>query len=140
LQLRILCVHIGTSSLWVEFVNKNRCISVSFLSEIIHIIVSYDQNISLIFMWKMDPMSGCDRDSILQYKRCEHIWNNFPCIITLTERCVRDLSVEFSPEEISSDKQIALPGLKPSSSYTPPRTIASVVFIVICPLFVWRKI
>ena len=25
---------------------------------IIHIIVSYDQNISLIFMWKMDPMPG----------------------------------------------------------------------------------
>ena len=26
----------------------------------IHIIVSYDQNISLIFLLKMDPMSGCD--------------------------------------------------------------------------------
>ena len=44
---------------------------------IIHIIVSYDQNISLIFMWKMDPMSEFDirlvftlppRDSILQYQ------------------------------------------------------------------------
>ena len=41
------------------------------------------------FMWKMDPMSGCDirlvfyfppRDSTLQYKRCVHLWNNFPCI------------------------------------------------------------
>ena len=39
-----------------------------------------------------DPISGCDirlvfilspRDSTLQYKRCVHIWNNFPCIITL---------------------------------------------------------
>ena len=59
---------------------------------IIHTIVSYDQNISLIFMWKMDPMLGCDirlmftlppRDSTLQYKRCVHLWNNFPCIITL---------------------------------------------------------
>ena len=28
LQLRILCVHIETSSLCAEFVNKNRCISV----------------------------------------------------------------------------------------------------------------
>ena len=60
---------------------------------IIHIIVSCGQNISLIFfMWKMDPISGCDirlaltlppRDSTLQYKRCVHLWNNFPCIITL---------------------------------------------------------
>ena len=39
----------------------------------------------------MDPMSGCairlvftlpPRDSTLQYKRCVHFWNNFPCIIT----------------------------------------------------------
>ena len=44
------------------------------------------------FMWKMDPTSGCDirlvftlppRDTTLQYKRCVHLWNNFPCIITL---------------------------------------------------------
>ena len=30
--LIILCVHIETSSLWAEFVNKNRCISVRFYS------------------------------------------------------------------------------------------------------------
>ena len=44
------------------------------------------------FMWKMDPMSGCNirlvftlppRDSTLQYKRCVHFWNNFPCITSL---------------------------------------------------------
>ena len=43
-------------------------------------------------MWKMDPMSGFDirlvftlppRDSILQYKRCVHFSNNFPCITSL---------------------------------------------------------
>ena len=43
-------------------------------------------------MWKMDPMWGFNirllftlppRDSTLQYKRCVHLWNNFPCIITL---------------------------------------------------------
>ena len=28
-----LCVHIETSSLWAEFVNKNRCISVRLVSE-----------------------------------------------------------------------------------------------------------
>ena len=65
---------------------------------IIHIIFSYDQNISLIFfMWKMDPMSGFDirlvftlppRDSTLQYKRCVHLWNNFPCIATLVPATV----------------------------------------------------
>ena len=30
MQLRILYVHIETSSLWAEFVNKNRRISVSY--------------------------------------------------------------------------------------------------------------
>ena len=44
------------------------------------------------FMWKMDPMSGFDirlvftlppRDSTLQYKRCVHFWNNFPCLTSL---------------------------------------------------------
>ena len=45
------------------------------------------------FMWKMDHMSDFDirlvftlppRDSTLQYKGCLHLWNNFPCIITLS--------------------------------------------------------
>ena len=45
------------------------------------------------FMRKMNPMSGCDirlvftlppRDSTLQYKRCVHLWNNFPYITPLT--------------------------------------------------------
>ena len=40
----------------------------------------------------MDSMSGCDirlvftfppKDSTLQYKKCVHLWNNFPCISTL---------------------------------------------------------
>ena len=44
------------------------------------------------FMWKMDPMWGFEirlvftlppRDSTLQNKRCVHLRNNFPCIITL---------------------------------------------------------
>ena len=87
----ILCVHIKTSSHWAKFVNKNRCISVRLVSEevkalnlitlIIHIIVSYDQNISLIFYVKDGSMSGFDirlvftlppRDSTLQCKRCVH--------------------------------------------------------------------
>ena len=44
---------------------------------------------------------GCDirfvftlppRDSTLQYKRCVHLWNNFPCIITLV---LRSLFISF---------------------------------------------
>ena len=33
MQLCKLCVHIETSSLWAEFVNKNRSISVRLVSE-----------------------------------------------------------------------------------------------------------
>ena len=49
------------------------------------------------FKWKMDPMSGCDirlvftlppKDNTLQYKRCVHLWTNFPCIITLVRERV----------------------------------------------------
>jgi len=101
----IICVHIKTSSLWAEFVNKNWCIRVRLVSEEVKSIKFdnfdnshnsfYDQNISLIlFMWKMDPMSGCNirlvftlppkySSSTLQYKRYVHFWNNFPCITSL---------------------------------------------------------
>ena len=99
----ILCsVHIESSSLWAEFVNKNRCMSVRLITSIrggkkhliliIHIIVSFDQNISKIIFVKMDSMSGCNirlvitfppKDSTLQYKKCVHFLNNFLCISTL---------------------------------------------------------
>ena len=60
-----------------------------FIIFIIHILVSYDQNISLIFfMWKWIPCQAATsvlclppRYSTLQYKRCVHLWNNFSCII-----------------------------------------------------------
>ena len=61
-----------------EFVNKNKRISVRFVSKgVKSIMVSYDQNISLIFYVKMNPTSGFDihlvftlppKDSTLQYK------------------------------------------------------------------------
>ena len=59
---------------------------------IIHTIVSYDQNISKSIFVKMDSMSGFEirlvftfppKDTTLQYKKCVHLWNNFPCISTL---------------------------------------------------------
>ncbi len=46
----------------------------------------------LFLVLKIDPMSACDirpvftlptRDSTLQCKRCVHLWNSFPCIVTL---------------------------------------------------------
>ena len=64
-----------------------------------HIIVSYDQNISKIIFVKMDSMSGCDirlvftfppKDITLQYKKSVHLWNNFPCIITLDTYQIHD--------------------------------------------------
>ena len=85
----ILCVHIETSSLWAEFVNKNRCIS---LVRLVSEEVKMTRIFHWFFMWKMDPMSGFDirlvftlppRESTLHYKRCVHLWNKFPCIITL---------------------------------------------------------
>ena len=67
----ILCVHIETSSLWAEFVNKNRCISVRLVSEEVKSIKFYNfdnSHNSFLWteyfidfcMWKMDPMSGCN--------------------------------------------------------------------------------
>ena len=59
---------------------------------IIHTVVSYDQNIYRLFLWKWDSMSGCDirlvftfppKDSTLQYKKCVHFGNSFSCINTL---------------------------------------------------------
>ena len=58
------------------------------------------------FMWKMDHMSGCDirlvftlppRDSTLQYKRCVHLWNKFPCIITLIKRIIKLVPCFLNP-------------------------------------------
>jgi len=88
---------------WAEFVNKNRCVSVRLVSEEVksikfdncdnsHNSVLWLEYFIDFFMWKMEPMSGCNiclvftlppRDSTLQYKRCVHFWNNFPCIKSL---------------------------------------------------------
>ena len=52
----------------------------------------------------MDSMSDFDihlvftlppRDSALQYKRCVHLWNNFPCITTLQIH-IHDVSAPWS--------------------------------------------
>ena len=50
----------------------------------------------------MDSMSGCDirlvftfppKDSTLQYKKCVHLWNSFPCISTLIDLTLLGLLV-----------------------------------------------
>ena len=58
---------------------------------IIHIIFSFDQNISLIFYVKDGShfrlvFTLPPRDNTLQYKRCVHFWKNFPCITSLSRR------------------------------------------------------
>ena len=59
---------------------------------IIHIIFYYDQNISLIFMRKMNPKSGCDicldyftaQRQYTVVQRYVHLWNNYLYIIILS--------------------------------------------------------
>ena len=62
------------------------------------------------FMWKMDPMSSCDirlvftlqpRDSTLRYKSWVHLWNNFPCIITLHKSTLLNFRLINSVEDIN---------------------------------------
>ena len=60
---------------------------------IIHIIVSYDQNISLIFyvkdgshvrLWHPSCVYITAQRQYTAVQGCLHLWNNFPCIITLS--------------------------------------------------------
>ena len=65
LRAYILCVNIETSSLWAEFVKKNRVISVRLVSEYPNFDNSHNsflwpEYFIDYFMWKMDPMSGFD--------------------------------------------------------------------------------
>ena len=91
-----------TLKLWAEFVNKNRirCNSVRLVSrrlKSLNFDNSHNSFLRLEYFIdfvceRTDPLSGVfirlvftfpPRDSTLQYKRCIHLWNNFPCIITL---------------------------------------------------------
>ena len=63
---------------WNQFSLGGIC----FIILMIHIIVFYCQYILLIFYVKDGSHV---RNSTLQYKRCVHLWNNFPCIISLGE-------------------------------------------------------
>ena len=53
MQLRILCVHIETSPLWAEFVNKNRCINCLFSIRdgLEHLIFDNFDNQHNSFLW-----------------------------------------------------------------------------------------
>ena len=79
------------------FVNKNICINVLLVSAkrikaftliilIIHIIVSYDQNISLIFYAKMDPISGCDIQGYNARKVISEVYASFVLQRTVSGR------------------------------------------------------
>ena len=121
----ILCVHFETSSLWAEFVNKNRCISVRLVSKEVKSIKFDNSHNSFLwreyfidfFMWKMDPMSGFDirlvftlppRDRTLQYKRCVHFWNNFPCNTSLHIFVYIVSVLQFLVEKLDKPKSIVI--------------------------------
>ena len=87
------------------------------------------------FMWEMDPMSGFGirlvftlppRDSTLQYKRCKHLWNNFPCIKTLN-----NTSSTFLIYPIFKLTQLQILNLSPLQSYLNTPLLLNSVF----PLF-----
>ena len=102
-MLHNLCVHIETGSLWAEFVNKNRSISVCLVSRRIKALNFENFHNSHNCFLRQEYFTDflCERciptgwhgihlvitlpprASTLQYKRCLHLWNNFPCIITL---------------------------------------------------------
>ena len=72
------------------------------------------------FMWKMDPMSGCDirlvftlppRDSTLQYKRCVQLWNNSPYITPL----VNPISWDFQALKLRKGQIVPTRPLYPVS-------------------------
>ena len=80
--LRILCVHIEINSLWVVFVNKNRCIMVLLYPRRIKAFNVDNFNNSHnsflrpeyfidFFMRKMDPMSVCDISVLCLHYRPE---------------------------------------------------------------------
>ena len=113
--MRILCVHIETSSLWAEFVNKSRCISGRLVSKEVKSIkfdnldnsprrnsvpkYFYVKDESHVRLW--DPFCvhiTAQRQYTAVYKRCVHLWNNFPCIITLIsgfKSCGSDAPTKF---------------------------------------------
>ena len=107
MQLRILCVHIEISSLWAEFVNKNRCISVRLVSEKVKIIKFWlSHNRFLCPEYFIDflcerwiPCQSLTSVLCLHYrpetgncntKKGVHLLNKFPCIITLGKTEVRE--------------------------------------------------
>ena len=127
--LRILCILIDTSSLWVVFVNKNRCISVPLVSEKDkaskfdnfdnphnsflwpeYFIDYFCKNWFHVRLWHPSLVFFPPKDSLLQHKKCVHLWNNFPCISSLQKpkwktlivsqkncpKCFIDVSLKFN--------------------------------------------
>ena len=89
------CVYSAYIWNWAEFVIKNRCISVRLISEEVKIINFDDfENSHKSFLWPEYFIYFCENgfyvrlwysfcvyfsaQSTLQYKKCVHVWNNFP--------------------------------------------------------------
>ena len=112
MQGKLIAVVYTLRTYWHQFslggICKQECISVRLLFEEVKSIKfnNFDNSHNSFlwpeyfidfFMWKMDPMAGFDirllftlppRDSTLQFKRCVHFWNNFPCITFLDCNCM----------------------------------------------------
>ena len=91
------------SNLWAEFVNKNRCISVRLVSRKLKALNfdNFDDSHNSLLWPEYFIDFVCERwipcqaltsvlclhyrpeTVTLQYKRCVHFWNNFPCITSL---------------------------------------------------------
>ena len=108
MQGKLIAVAYTLRTYWNQFflggifVNKNRCISVRLVSEQVKTL-NFDnfENSHDSFWWpeyfidflceRWIPCQAVTfvftltpRDSTLQYKRCVHFWNNFPCITSLS--------------------------------------------------------
>ena len=97
MQLCILYVHIETSSLWAEFVNKkNRYISVRLVSKEVNICVDFDQRDVIVKILISTKLPKPIRDTrvlklVFITIPCLKFWaqrqytevKNFSCIITL---------------------------------------------------------
>ena len=109
----------------------------------------------------MDPMSGFDILLVfelpprLQYKRCAHLWNNFPCIITLLSNiffcaggslltvqyakrvkmkivCLSVLHYSFLFKSLKSYGPTFQGSLSPNKEWAPPTLQPRLILVILC--------
>ena len=108
----ILCVHIENSSLWVEFVNKNRCISVSLVSKEVFNLDNFDnphnsflwpeyfidyscKNGFHVRLWQPPCVYFSTHRQYTAVQICIHLWKKFPCIVLAINRLLNECQELF---------------------------------------------